>query len=328
MTTIINDVKLDFQDVLLLPKRSEVKSREAVNLFRQIKFKYSSYGFFGVPIISANMATVGTIQVAEIFKKYGMAVALHKFVEYPYWYVLHHESNPYTFVSTGTSEEFLNLEWKPKFICIDIANGYSKDFSSYVSRVRDKFPESCIMAGNVVTGDMVYDLIEKGADIVKVGIGSGSVCTTRKITGVGYPQLSAIMECSEAAHGVGGLICGDGGIVVPGDCGKGFAAGADFIMAGGIFAGTDETGDKFYGMSSEHAMNVHYGQRADYRASEGKVVSLPSRGPLKAVVEEILGGLRSTCSYVGARNLKDLPKCATFIRVNHQLNTSLDKYEQ
>lgn len=281
----------------------------------------------GIPIIASNMATIGTPQVADIFGEYDMAVALHKFVDSPQLYMENTTSNYNTFISTGISEEFLNISWNPMFICVDVANGYSKNFSTYVSRVRDRFPFSCIMAGNVVTGDMVYDLIEKGADIVKVGIGSGSVCTTRRVTGVGVPQLSAIIECADAAHGVGGQICGDGGIVYPGDFAKGFGAGADFLMAGGIFAGYDETGPEFYGMSSEHAMKTHYSKHKPYRASEGKKVVLPHKGPLKNVIEEILGGLRSACSYVGATCIKDLPKCSTFVRVNHQLNTSMNPYE-
>jgi GMP reductase len=187
------------------------------------------------------------------------------------------------------------------------------------------------MAGNVVTGEMVEQLILSGADIVKVGIGPGSVCTTRIKTGVGYPQLSAIIECADAAHGLKGHVCADGGCTVPGDVAKAFAAGADFVMLGGMFAGHDEcSGDiieengktykRFYGMSSAEAMIKYKGTVADYRASEGKSVNVPYRGKADVTVQDILGGVRSTCTYVGASRLKELSKCTTFIRVQQQIN--------
>ena len=185
------------------------------------------------------------------------------------------------------------------------------------------------MAGNVVTGEMTEQLILSGADIVKVGIGPGSVCTTRKKTGVGYPQLSAVMECADAAHGLSGHIISDGGCTMPGDFSKAFGAGADFVMAGGMFSGHDESGGEtvtdsdtgrkykeFYGMSSAHAMTKHSGGVADYRASEGKYVLVPYRGPVSGTVRTILGGVRSSCTYVGARKLKELSKRTTFIRIS------------
>jgi GMP reductase len=216
-------------------------------------------------------------------------------------------------------------------ICIDVANGYSEYFSEFVKKIRDENPQSRIMAGNVVTAEMTEELILSGADIVKIGIGPGSVCTTRKMTGVGYPQLSAIIECADAAHGLGGLICADGGIKVPGDFGKAFGAGADFVMCGGIFAGHDECGGEvedgymsFYGMSSDTAMNKHAGGVANYRTSEGKTVKVPYKGPVENTIKEILGGLRSTCTYVGATKLKELSKRTTFIMVNRQLNNKFE----
>jgi GMP reductase len=236
-------------------------------------------------------------------------------------------------ISTGTSDkDFTKLvnmiEHYPfKYICIDVANGYSEHFGAFVAKVREKYPTHTIIAGNVVTADMTQELILNGADIVKVGIGPGSVCTTRIQTGVGYPQLSAIMECSDAAHGLGGHIIADGGCTCPGDVAKAFGAGADFVMLGGMLAGHDEGGGEvkdgtvtFYGMSSDTAMNKHHGGVADYRSSEGRTVKVPYRGPVENTVKDILGGIRSTCTYIGASELKHLSKCTTFVRVNNQFN--------
>ena len=228
-------------------------------------------------------------------------------------------------------EQFVKNGNHPEKLCIDVANGYSEHFVSFVKRIREKMPDTTIMAGNVVTGEMVEELILGGADVVKVGIGPGSVCTTRKMTGVGYPQLSAVIECADAAHGLGGLVCADGGCTVPGDVAKAFGAGADFVMLGGMLAGhkqaeqeiIEENGEKFlqfYGMSSDTAMNKHKGGVAEYRASEGKTVKIPFRGDVNQALQDILGGVRSSCTYVGARRLKDLSKCTTFVRVSQQIN--------
>ena len=213
------------------------------------------------------------------------------------------------------------------FICIDVANGYSERFSKYVKKIRKEFPDKVIIAGNVVTGEMTEELILNGADIVKVGIGPGSVCTTRIQTGVGYPQLSAVIECADAAHGVGGHIMADGGCTCPGDVAKAFGAGADFVMLGGMLAGHDECSGEvvdghkeFYGMSSSSAMKKYSGGVANYRSSEGKTVKVPYRGPVSETVKSILGGVRSACTYIGARTIKQMPKCTTFVRVNQQSN--------
>ena len=219
-----------------------------------------------------------------------------------------------------------------KFICVDVANGYSEHFVDFVKKMRDNHPDKIIMAGNVVTGEMVEELLLGGADIIKVGIGPGSVCTTRVKTGVGYPQLSAIIECADAAHGLSGQIISDGGCKIPGDVAKAFGGGADFVMMGGMFAGHEESGGElieidgkqyrqFYGMSSKTAMEKHSGGVANYRASEGKTVKIPYRGPVEETVQDLLGGIRSTCTYVGAGRLKELTKRTTFIRVQEQHNT-------
>lgn len=346
---IEEEIKLDFKDVLIRPKRSTLASRQEVDVTRQYRFRWSKHEFDGVPVIAANMDGVGTMAMAETFKdmEQGMTVALHK--HYPVNDLLDfYEKNgsKNIWYSLGVSEkdeekldEFLasNLHKSGKGIdkiCIDVANGYSERFVDFIKRVRAKVPEAVIMAGNVVTGEMVEQLILNGADVVKVGIGPGSVCTTRKMTGVGYPQLSAIIECADAAHGLGGHICSDGGCTVPGDLAKAFGAGADFVMLGGMFAGHDqcegtvqddpETGKKyvtFYGMSSATAMDKHAGGVAEYRASEGKTVRIPYRGDVQDTVRDILGGIRSACTYVGATRLKELSKRTTFVRVTQQLNT-------
>ena len=226
------------------------------------------------------------------------------------------------------AERILNKHKSIKFICIDVANGYTEKFVNYVRTVRGLFPDHILIAGNVVTREMTEALILAGANIVKIGIGPGSVCTTRKVAGVGYPQLSCIMECADAAHGLGGYVISDGGCTCPGDVAKAFGAGADFVMIGGMFAGTDESagqvtdeGKEFYGMSSAAAMKKHSGGVATYRAAEGKRVFVEPAGPVAGVMQQILGGVRSACTYVGAARLKDLPKCTTFIRVNRQINT-------
>jgi len=364
---IEEDIKLDFKDVLIRPKRSTLSSRKEVSLERTFKFKWSSNSWNGVPIAAANMDGVGTFAMAKELQNHKMITCAVKSYTLEDW--VGERSNllaDYTAVSTGTSEkDFERLKFiiaalpAIQFICIDVANGYSEKFGDFVAKVRKEFANKTIIAGNVVTADMTQELILRGADIVKVGIGPGSVCTTRVQTGVGYPQLSAIIECADAAHGLGGHIMADGGCVCPGDVAKAFGAGADFVMMGGMFAGHNEGGGKiisewyatdqiktrsrilddgqeevtwstyeiekrqfveFYGMSSDTAMEKHHGGVASYRSSEGRTVRIPYKGSVKNTVLDILGGLRSTCTYVGAQTIKQLSKCTTFIRVNRQIN--------
>jgi GMP reductase len=343
---IDEDIKLDFKDVLIRPKRSTLSSRADVDLVREYHFRYGKATFKGVPVIAANMDHTGTFQMAEVLSKHQAMVALDKFRTADDWQAFgdaNPDAMPFVFASSGTREDDFNLLKnivKTKglqYICLDIANGYSQHFTDYVRRVRDAFPDIVIMAGNVVTGEMTEELVLSGADIVKVGIGPGSVCTTRKKTGVGYPQLSAVIECADAAHGLKGLVCSDGGCTVPGDVAKAFAAGADFVMLGGMFSGHDEcageviteNGQKFkrfYGMSSAEAMEKYRGGVAEYRASEGRSVNVPYKGPVEQTVMDILGGIRSACTYVGAERLKELSKRTTFIRVTQQLNEIYQAY--
>lgn len=379
---IDTEVKLDYKNVLIRPKRSYLLSRSEVDMHREFRFPHSPYHWKGVPIIAANMDTVGTLRMAKKLAEHGAMTALHKFyglIDYQE-FVEARRAEPQeniplqpaegglnawnsTFFSFGITDqdgEKLDAVMKiaenrpkdqPVFICLDVANGYSERFARIVERIRKKHTDAVIMAGNVVTGEMTEELILSGADIVKVGIGPGSVCTTRKMTGVGYPQLSAVIECADAAHGLKGLVCADGGCTVPGDVAKAFAAGADFVMLGGMLAGHDESDGEvltrryltneldennkqivreekfleFYGMSSDTAMHKHYGGVAKYRASEGKRVEIPYRGPVEETLSEILGGVRSTCTYVGAQSLKELSKRTTFVMVSQQINEVFGK---
>ncbi len=336
------DLKLGFKDVMIRPKRSTLKSRSQVNLDREFKFLHSPFTWEGVPIMAANMDTVGTFQMAKVLASKKLFTAIHKHYSINEWNEFFINSpkgiENFIAISTGTGKkdseklaETFSFNPQLKFICIDVANGYSEHFANFVKKTREQYPDKVIIAGNVVTGEMVEELLLSGADIVKVGIGPGSVCTTRVKTGVGYPQLSAIIECADAAHGLGGQIISDGGCTTPGDVAKAFGAGADFVMLGGMLAGHDESGGeiierngkpyrKFYGMSSSTAMEKHVGGVAEYRASEGKTVEVPYRGNVESTLQDILGGLRSTCTYVGAQRLKELTKRTTFIRVAEQEN--------
>jgi GMP reductase len=339
---IDQDVKLDFKDVLIRPRRSTLKSRSEVSAERTLTFRHvPGFTWTGVPIIAANMDTVGTFEVAMALGSRKCITAVHKHYSVEEWKAFgskHAELLNYIAVSTGSGtkdleklQQILAVVDVP-FICVDVANGYSEFFVEALRSIRKAHPTKVIMAGNVVTGEMTEELILSGADIVKVGIGPGSVCTTRRQTGVGYPQLSAVVECAEAARGLNGLLISDGGCTCPGDVCKAFGAGADFVMLGGMLAGHDESsGDLveenglwfklFYGMSSSTAMGKHAGGVAEYRASEGKTVKVPYRGPIDETIRDLLGGLRSCCTYVGAKDLGELAPRVTFIRVTQQLNT-------
>ena len=317
---IEDDIKLDFYDVLIRPKRSTLVSRKNAELDRAFSFKYSKHIWKGIPIVASNMDHVGTLKMAEVLSSYNILTALCKFEKYP-----ENQNSQFLMKTIGLDVE-LDFE-TPIWLCIDIANGYTERFSNYINKVRESHSNAIITAGNVCTPEATEQIILAGADIVKLGIGPGSVCITRKMTGVGYPQLSCIIECADAAHGLGGHVMGDGGCTVPGDIAKAFGAGADFVMLGGMLAGHDECSGEiengnmvFYGMSSEEAQVKYYGEKQSYRASEGKAVQVPYRGSVEKTIEEILGGLRSSCTYAGAETLKALPKCTTFVKVNRQLN--------
>jgi GMP reductase len=336
------EVKLGFKDVMFRPKRSTLSSRSQVKLDRTFRFMHTKTEWSGIPVMAANMDTVGTFEMALALYDKKLFTAIHKHYTVDEWTDFVSKApkgiENHIAISTGTGSHDLDkissiIQANPqlRFICIDVANGYSEHFVAFVKQARKKFHDKVIIAGNVVTGEMVEELLLAGADIIKVGIGPGSVCTTRVKTGVGYPQLSAIIECADAAHGLGGQIISDGGCSTPGDVAKAFGAGADFVMLGGMLAGHDESGGEliekngkkvkqFYGMSSTTAMDKHAGGVADYRASEGKTVEVPYRGQVENTILDILGGVRSTCTYVGASQLKELTKRATFIRVAEQEN--------
>lgn len=363
---IEDDYKLDYKDVLIRPKRSTLVSRKDVDLYRQYTFRNTSlsddgYHYKGIPVIASNMDGVGTFGLADTLAELNLFTTLVK-THSPDELISYFNSDTparknHVALSIGiVQEDFEKLELvyqslgsKLKYVCVDVANGYTERFSDFIKKLRDAYPELIIMAGNVVTGEMTEELILSGADIVKVGIGPGSVCTTRIQTGVGFPQLSAVIECADAAHGLGGHIIADGGCSCPGDVAKAFAAGADFVMLGGMFAGHDEGGGdvitrfcktgeviktadgfediieekkfvKFYGMSSMSANEKHFGGLKEYRSSEGREVFVPYRGSIVDTVKDLLGGIRSTCTYAGAKKLKWLSKCTTFVKTGQQYN--------
>lgn len=344
MPRIENEIKLDFKDVLLRPKRSTLSSRNDVDITREFTFVNSKQSYNGVPIMASNMDTVGTFEMAKALSRHDLFTCLHKYYPVEQWAQemrgddkLQLAANVAVSAGINDSEyqtmlRVLDQVPQLKYVCLDVANGYSETFVDFIRRVREKLPSHTIIAGNVVTGEMAEELVLSGADIVKVGIGPGSVCTTRKKAGVGYPQLSAILECADAAHGLNAHIVSDGGCTCPGDVAKAFGAGADFVMLGGMLAGHDQSGGEtladaagkkyklFYGMSSTTAMQKYKGGVADYRASEGKTIRIPYKGDVEATAKDILGGLRSACTYVGARKLKELSKRTTFIRVSQQTN--------
>jgi GMP reductase len=371
---IEEDIKLDYKDVLIRPKRSTLKSRKQVKLHRSFTFRNYVAEFpeqdvtehyNGVPIMASNMDGVGTFEMADALASQNIFTCLVKTYSadelIEFFDTDDYLRTNYVAMSIGTSDDdwgklqsvMAMADGNLKFVCMDIANGYSDHFAQHVRKVREAFPNLVIIAGNVVTREMTEELILSGADIVKVGIGPGSVCTTRIQTGVGYPQLSAVIECADAAHGLGGHIIADGGCTCPGDVAKAFAGGADFVMLGGMLAGHDQGGGEiiekfyatneleyevgehldnrkqkverkqfvqFYGMSSDAANTKHFGGLKDYRSSEGREVLVPYRGSVSDTVQDLLGGIRSTCTYAGALKLKQLSKCTTFVRCTQQFN--------
>lgn len=351
---IEQDIKLDFNDVLLKPKRSTLKSRKDVILTRKFKFYHSTKIWEGIPIMAANMASSGTFELAKILSKEKIITIFHKYYSIDDFvdFFKTFDSKDYIGYSLGIRDEDikkLNLMIELKlidnfsFICLDVPNGYLEIFLDYIKKIRNLCPNHIIIAGNVVSNEMAEEIILSGADIVKVGIGSGAGCTTRRMTGVGYPQISANIECADAAHGIAnnrgvGLIISDGGIIYPSDFGKAFCSGADFVMSGSLFSGFEESGGKtieiegkkykeYYGSSSNKAMIENYGNKDLHRASEGRYTLIPHKGEISFFLQDLFGALRSTGTYIGARQLKEFSKRATFIRVNRQLNESLAKFD-
>jgi GMP reductase len=345
---IKEDLKLNFDDVLMEPKRSTLSSRRDVDMTRKFKFRNSGKIMEFTPIFASNMDGVGTFSMAKVLQEHKMMTVITKSTTVDQWKEAVGSGLRLQSVSVCTGT---NKIWDPeaedyarmkqvldsfpdvKMITIDVANAYHQNFVDFIKMVRDEFPDKVIVAGNVVTPEMVEELIINGADMVKIGIGPGSVCTTRTMTGIGVPQFSAIVECADAANGVDGHIMADGGCVWPGDIAKAFGGGAHAVMIGGMLAGHDESEQpvvdgkvEFYGMSSDRAREKHGKRKDGYRGNEGRWISLPYRGPVEPTVEDILGGVRSAATYIGARRLKDMPKCATFVRVNNNINKVYERY--
>ena len=335
---IEKETKLDYVDVLIRPQKNTLSSRRDVSLERTFNFPHSKTVWTGVPIVAANMDDVGTLAMMKSIGEYGLITALHKYHSLEECGAIDKE---HAFLTIGIRDDgmsflkgYIKKYGEPKMLLIDVANGYLERFVDFIRRARALSPSSIIVAGNVVTGDMTRELVKAGADIVKVGIGPGTVCTTRVMAGVGYPQLSAVIECAKVAHKLGAFICADGGCRNPGDVAKAFGAGADFVMLGGMLSGhaeggrevIDVDGKKFvehYGSSSKDAMEKHNGGKAVYKAAEGKKILVPYKGQVKGTIEEILGGLRSTCTYVGAHKIEEISSKTTFVKVNRQLSPSL-----
>jgi len=351
---ILEDVKLDYQDVLLRPKRSTLKSRKEVLLERSFTFYHSPKKWTGIPIMSANMATCGTFEMAEIFAKYKMVTAFHKYYsikDYEKFFKTFNNPDYICYTSGIRDQDVEQLKLMKKkgllekfsFICLDVPNGYLQIFLEAIKDVRKMCPKHIIIAGNVVTNEMTEEIILAGADIVKIGIGPGSVCTTRKMTGVGYPQLSAVIECADSAHGIAnergvGRIIADGGQQHTSDIAKAFCGGADFNMCGSLFSGFEQSGGEtvikngekfkeYFGSSSNKAMEDFYGKKESHRASEGRYALIPHKGDIHDFLQDLMGSLRSTATYIGARQLKEFPKRATFLKVNRQLTSYLERYD-
>jgi GMP reductase len=353
---IDEDIKLDYSDVLLRPKRSNLTSRKDVDIEREFRFYHSPKTWKWVPIMTANMATSGTFALARVLKDQKMITTFHKYYtidEYREFFWEFHAPDyvAYTLGIRDADIEQLramqaaDLMKHFSFICLDIPNWYIQRFLEVIRLVRHEFPEHIIIAWNVVTNEMTEEIILAGADIVKIGIGPGSVCTTRKMTGVWYPQLSAVIECADAAHGTTnpktgncGLIIADGGQQFPSCVAKAFCGGADFNMCGSLFSGYDESGGEliekdgkkykeYYGSSSNKALLENYGKKEWHRASEWRYVLMPYKWPILSFVQDLFWSLRSTGTYIWATKLKHFSKCTTFLRVNRQLTTYLEKYE-
>jgi len=341
---IEESVKLDFSDVLIRPKRSTLESRKDVDLNRTLVLPYGQE-IRCVPVMNSNMGTCGTFEIARILTDHNCLATVHKYHTKEHWVKFGNSiTNLHNvFFPVGMNNEDLDfleevnveLGQRIRMVMVDVANGYTQKFIDHVSRIRERFPEFTIAAGNVVTADLTEALIIAGADIIKVNIGAGSMCTSRLKAGVGYPQLSAVIECADAAHGVGGHVISDGGCSQVGDFSKALGGGADIVMSGSFFAGCDESdteiiedfGEKYcinYGMSSRTAQDRFNGGLKSYRSSEGRTARIPYVGSAEDVLADILGGIRSTCTYVGAKTIKELPKRTTFIRVNNTHNRTFE----
>ena len=345
---INTDPKLNFEDVLLQPKRSTLSSRKDVDMTRNFTFRNSGKQMNFLPIFASNMDGVGTFSMAKALQDHKMMTVITKTTTIDQWRTAVGNGVRLQSVSVCTGTNVMwdkdATDWKTmqevlksfpdiKMITVDVANAYHQNMVDFIKKIRNEYPEKIIIAGNVVTPEMTEELIINGGDVGKIGIGPGSVCTTRTMTGVGVPQFSAIVDCSDAANGVGGHIMADGGCVHPGDIAKAFGGGAHMVMIGGMLAGHDESETQvvdgkreFYGMSSDRAREVH-GQRKDgYKGNEGRLISLPDRGPVAKTLEDIIGGVRSACTYIGARRIKDMAKCASFVTTHNVINRVYEQY--
>ena len=331
-----SEKKLNFKDVLIVPKSSKINSRKDVILDTKILFPASGINWTGVPIMASNMDNVGTFEMGFALQNFHMTNAVSKFYNKDAWVksISNGLDLEFNFITFGLQEiseidEIISYILQKtnkniKTIVFDIPNGYIEKFSKIISEARKEFPKLGIIAGNVVTAEGVRLLMDSGADGVKVGIGSGGVCDTTETTGIGYPQLSAAIDCSLEVKKYNGFIVSDGGVKITGDISKAFAAGSGFVMLGSLLAAHKESMApiirkdnknfrELYGMSSTQAMTKHYGGVADYRTSEGKSILVEDRGPVKNTLNKILGAMRSTCTYINAKNIGEIHENSSFI---------------
>lgn len=319
--------KYGFDEVFIIPSKTDVNSRSNVNLNISYTTKISNQTIQGCPVIVANLDTTGSIQMAKQLYKHKMFVGLNKYLEFnkvkDFFKTNESEFSFYTIGLNGDLDKVKELhETSFKYLMIDIANGYISDFLKFVEKTRKIFPKLIIIAGNVCTPEGVKYLVEAGADIVKCGIGQGGLCETSAKAGIGYPQFSVAQECGNYARKIGALAISDGGTKTPADICKSLAAGSHFVMCGSIFLGYDEcdgewTNDKFlkaYGMSSKTANDKYNNGLKEYRTSEGVNEKLIShKGKVENLVLDIKGSLASCCSYTNSFNLQDLPYNSKFI---------------
>lgn len=319
---------LTFDDVLLTPCKSEVKSRRDPSLRTQITKRHA----FDIPIVSANMDTVTETEMALAMHRLGGLGILHRFAPPPtqvgFVETLKDAGVPVIAASIGVNEEDRErarqlLRAGVAILTIDIAHGHSAAMLDTMKALKDLSPDVELIVGNVATPEAAEELIEHGAGAIKVGIGPGSMCTTRIITGCGVPQLTAIAQCAEVGHRHQVPIIADGGLRTSGDIVKALAAGASSVMLGSMLSGTLETpgeiknGKKQYrGMASKAAQVSWRGGVPEGMAPEGESHQVSIKGHVRDVILEITGGIRSGMSYLNATSLPEIARHARFMEMS------------
>lgn len=321
------DTALTFDDVLLLPNYNHWDSRRLVDITSTDKTGRFS---LAMPIMSANMDTITGAEMAKFMHSKGGIGVLHRFMDIHTNEKIFRSVHCPVFVSVGCAEhEYERIEALrdagAEYFCVDVAHAHSKILGKALKRFRQMLPNSFIMAGNVATYAGADYLVSLGADIVKVGIGGGSVCTTRIKTGFGVPSLKAIKDCSR----INRSIVADGGIRMSGDIVKALAFGADFVMVGGMLAGTKPTPGKvvtnsngqkvklYRGMASKEAQEDFMGPLTGWKTAEGVSIEVPYREDEDLIIHDIIGGLRSGLTYGGANSIKELQRKLDYVVISY-----------